>query len=295
MPKFFCGKVFQAPNADITSSQIFAQHGVYCKNIYSNESSPSIIKFGAKENQDLQDIQSYIEKLNQELIFLKREHQLNDMEIKFFKQIQVQDEYRERQSALTYLMKILGNLSLENIDTLGPGFDFLEKSNQSEAEEGLSCEIPKQTKAYEYLQTILEKIDPDPLKIQLKTVQRYLEENTGMYRAAVEATERMEKEDSIKKALIKKQIAKDQPAIDRKEKGLNDLVVENEYSLLKATLNAPTKAPEIKVKNQITKGTLIIGQQAKLKVKKTIYGVRFEEKKNSASNASQICISGYFE
>lgn len=293
--KVTCGRIFQAPNADIISSEICAQHGIYIKNVYSKGSHPCILKFGKKINRKLLDIQSAINQRAQALTLLKREPQLNDMETKFYQQIQIQDEYRERQSALTYLIKILGNLNLKNIDTLGPGFDFLEDSKANSPDGETSYGIPKKTKAYEYLQTVLDKIDPEPPKIQLKLVQRLLEENTGMYKVAVNATERMEKEFSIKGGLIKKEIDKDQSNIDRKEKELNILLLETDHLLLQETMHAPNKAPEIKVKNQISKGTLILGKDAKLKIEKTIYGVRLHEKSDPATDLPKINITGYFE
>ena len=35
-----CGGIFQAINSDIISSEIGAQHGIYCKNVYTNGSHP---------------------------------------------------------------------------------------------------------------------------------------------------------------------------------------------------------------------------------------------------------------
>ena len=90
-------------------------------------------------------------------------------------------------------------------------------------------------------------------------------------------------------------LRKNQSEIDRKEKGLQELILEKEYLLLQDTLYASNNSLEIRIKNQISKGTIILGQSAKLVMDKTIYGVRLREKKDQFSNRSGIIIEGYFE
>jgi len=70
--KIISGRVFSSPNADIVSSEICAQCGIYCKNVISNGSRPSILKFGMTTNHRLLEIESAIKKRGSILSLLKK-------------------------------------------------------------------------------------------------------------------------------------------------------------------------------------------------------------------------------
>jgi hypothetical protein len=241
------------------------------------------------------ELQKQIDEKTLALKRFKKEAAFREMEEMLYHQVQIQDEYREKQNALAYLLKIMGNLDLENLNSLGTGFDFMENSRQITPGPESAYAIPKKTKAYEYLEKIQDQIEGVASEFQIKKVQTLLEENYGMYKASVGATERMEKEFMAKTGLMKKEVAKNQPEISREEKSLQDLILEKEYLLLQDTLYASNNSQEIRIKNQISKGTVILGQSAKLVMDKTIYGVRLREKKDQFSNQARIVIEGYFE
>lgn len=290
-----CGRVFNSPNADIVSSEISARQGIFVKNVYSDGNRHCILKLNPTEDIKLTGIEMHIEEKTEILRRLKHESAFREMEKKLYLQVQIQDEYREKQTALSYLMKIMGNLDLENINSLGTGFDFIEYTRKTTSSDDISYAIPRKTKAYEYLEKIQDQIDGQTPEIQIKMIQKLLEENYGMYKAAVTTTERMEKELMIKTGLMEKEVAKNQSEIDRKEKELQALILEKEYLHLQNARFSSSLSQEIRIKNQISKGTVIIGQSAKLVMDKTIYGVRLREKKDQFSNQSRIIIEGYFE
>lgn len=289
-----CGGIFQAINSDIISSEIGAQHGIYCKNVYTNGSHPSILKFGKTSNRRLLQIQSAIEKRAKILAVLRGEPELIEIEQKLHQQISIQDKYRERQRVLSYLINFFGSFNLENIDTSESGFDFL-KNSKEDIDDEFSGAIPKETKAYDYLQEIMDKLENLPPDVQLKKVQEHMEENYGMYKSAANITEKIENEFLDKNELIKNRVASNKSKLDQKEKELNRLCFEKDYLLLQESLNATGKTPEIKIKNQLSEGTMIIGKFAKLEIEKTIYGVRINERLDPKTNLSKIDITGYFE
>lgn len=290
-----CGRVFNSPNADVVGSEIAARYGIFVKNVYPDGDRPCILKLNHQADTKLAEIQKCIDQKNLGLKILKKEASFREIEELLHHQVQVQDEYREKQNALAYLIKIMGNLDLKNLNSLGTGFDFMEKVWEINPDSETSYAIPKKTKAYDYLEKVQNQIEGLAPEFQIKKVQTLLEENYGMYKASVSATERMEKEFMIKTGLMEKEVRKNQSEIDRKEKGLQELILEKEYLLLQDTLYASNNSLEIRIKNQISKGTIILGQSAKLVMDKTIYGVRLREKKDQFSNRSGIIIEGYFE
>ncbi|MFH2058910.1 MAG: flagellar assembly protein A [Pseudomonadota bacterium] len=290
-----CGQFFQAPNADVIDSEISARHGIYANNVYSNPTRPTVLKIGHVMNTELGAVQMLIDETISQLDELRQRSHIKEMEQKFYQQIQVQDEYRERQNALAYLIKIMGNLDMDNVDTLGPGFDFMETPEEITEDGTISYGIPQKTKAYEYLQIVQDKIENDPPKIQLKRVHKLNEENLGLYKAAASATERMEKEFAIKTDLINQKIKEKQSLIDEKEKKLNELILQKHYLHLQHTMRGIGKTAEIRIKNQISQGTVVVGNNSKLIIDKTIYGVKFRETKDRLSNQFKIVIEGYFE
>lgn len=290
-----CGQFFQAPNADVIDSEISARHGIYVKNVYSNQIRPTILKIGHVMNAELGEVQMLIDEKTSQLDELRQRSHIKEMEQKLYQQIQAQDEYRERQNALAYLIKIMGNLDMDNIDTLGPGFDFMETPEEIAEDGTISYGIPQKTKAFEYLQIVQDKIEKDPPKIQLKRVHQLNEENLGLYKAAASATERLEKEFNIKTDLINQKIKEKQSDIDEKEKQLNELILQKHYLHLQDTLRAIGKPAEIRIKNKIAQGTVVVGKNSKLVIDKTIYGVRLRETKDRLSNQFKIVVEGYFE
>lgn len=290
-----CGRFFQANNADIIDCSITARYGIFAKNVYSNQDHPTILKIGHLTHEELDQLVMQIKDRQNLLDKLKQKAFLKGLEADFFKQIQVQDEYRERQMALSYLIKMMDDLQMSDVNLLGPEFNLLDSDQMTSQEDQIRYGIPQKTRAFEYLQSIQEKIDKDPPKVQVRTIQRLAEENYGLYMAAAKATDRMEKELSINTSIVKTGINKKKDQINHLESELNDLILQKEYLLLKDQMQAISHPPEIKIKNQISQGTVVIGKNSQLVIDKTIYGVRLSEEKSRRTNQFQIVIKGYYE
>ncbi|MCP4022413.1 MAG: DUF342 domain-containing protein [Desulfobacteraceae bacterium] len=290
-----CGKLFQALNADVVSSQISAFEGIFVKNVYCNGGDPCTLRIGHQVTQKILDLDQEIDQMTKELRELLQSDKMEAMDERLHHQIQVQDEFREKQNALTYLIKIMGDLDLDNVGKLGPGFDFLSLPDQEEGDGEVTYGIPKKTKAYEYLQEVLDEIDGLSPKKQLAKVQKMLELNSGMYKTAVNATERMDKESQIKTDLAQKQGQANISKVQKIEEKLATSKMEKDYLFSEHEMALLNKVPEVRVKNQISQGVVIEGNQSRLVIEKTIYGVKFFETKNPVNNKFGIVIKGYYE
>ena len=290
-----CGKYFHGTNADIVDARISARHGIFAKNVYSNEENPTVLRIGHAVTSKIDALDRQIREKTALLDELTQKFELQALEKQFYQQVQIQDEYRDRQNALAYLMKITGDLNLDNIDTLGPGFDFFTSPAPEDASGDNSYALPVKTRAYEYLEFVQDKIENDPPDIQIKRIQKFSEENYGMIKAAAAATEKMEKEFARSTEQINQAVENKKDQIDDLEKQVGELILEKEFLHLQDHLRSIAAPPEIKVKNQISKGTVVEGKNSKLVIDKTIYGVKLVEKKSRKTNQFQIEILGYFE
>ncbi len=188
-------------------------------------------------------------------------------------------------------MNTLGNIRLENLNTSRETLDFWESPVETNTPEGIS----EKTKAYAYLQEIMEEIGDLASEAQIRKLRKFSEDNYMMYRAAADLVKELENESAFKRDLIFKKIGEIESKINKKEKELNILHLEKDYLLMQESMHAPGKTPEIKIKNEICKGTVIIGKYSDMRLEKSIYGVRICEQLETGKNASKITISGYFE
>lgn len=293
--KVSCGRTFASPNADIISSEVCASTGIYCKNVLSKGSHNSVLRFGKITNYRLLDIMADIKQKQNVLTVLKKESELNEIDTRLYRQRQVQDEFRERQQVLVYLSNMFSSVDLSSIDVNDSGFDFWEKTGIKNGSNDVPEGNPEKTKAYAYLQKIMDQIENLSHKAQVKTLKKLSEENYGMYKAATEAAVKVEQEYSINKQLIEKKIDENRSDISKQEIEINKLILERDYILVRHNVFSIRKTPEIKVKNELSEGTIIEGKASKLKIDKTIYGVRIFEKIDPKTKRAKIEISGFFE
>jgi len=194
---------------------------------------------------------------------------------------------------LTYLIKIMDDVELEEFDTQKTGFDFFETKQDDDTGDNVAYGIPKKTKAYDYFQKTMDEIEKETSKAKSRIVKEMLEENINMYKAAISATERIEKEYFILAELTLNSTKNNKKQINKTENEIDRLIAQKEFFLLKDKQNSINTIPEIRVKNQLSKGTIIKGLNSSLSIDQTIYGVKLKEV--TSKDKSKIVIEGYFE
>lgn len=117
----------------------------------------------------------------------------------------------------------------------------------------------------------------------------------GMYRAAVNATQRHKNEYNAQKDFILQKIAKLKPEIIGKKQEIEDLYNKKDFLKLRETKLTPAGNPAVRVKNQVEKGIVIKGKKSAMTLDQTMYGVKFSEQQKSATDTAQITIEGFYD
>jgi len=287
-------KMLKAPNSDLISSQVFAFQDIILKNIYSKKSSPTILQIGKKPDLEGDAINQSIDEQKKVLNKLLHEDDLVKINHWFDDKIKVQNDFLEQQNILKQILELLEDKTLEKFKTLElkiraftlkPG-DQENNNNQN---------ILKTTD----LKPFIAELIKDTRKLSLKDLKIHVEETLdikfGMYRAAVNATQRHKNEYNAQKDFILKKVEKLRPEITKQEQKIDDLYKKKDFlKLSESNLSLPV-SPAIRVKNQIEKTTVIKGKKSAMALKETIYGIKLFEQQKSAAEKPQIVIEGFYD
>ncbi|MCP4116307.1 MAG: DUF342 domain-containing protein [Desulfobacteraceae bacterium] len=276
---------FHATGADVISSVILAQRGIVLKNVYSSGKGSSILRIGRHETGRVVELSQLLEHKEQQLRTLKHEDELEGMVSRLQHQVKVQEEYEERQSALGFLRSLLVEA---DIDTPAVLEDRLVNFK------GI-LGFSKGSKAHEFLDGIVERFATLPLEQKQKAVQALLDKNSGMYRAAVNASQRLEADYQAALDVVEQRMASCSKEIEALEEEIGELSIEKDFFLLEQEKGFLPFSPEIKVKNKLEQGTIVKGERTSLVIQRTMYGVKLQEVKAPGSEETTIKIQGYFE
>ncbi len=276
---------FQGTGADAISSVVIAQRGIVLKNVYSSGKSSSILRIGRHETGRLVELSQLLDHKEQSLRSLKHEEELEGMEARLEHQVKAQEEYEEQQSALGFLRSMLEKADIETpaaLDDLLINFKGI-------------LGFSRGTKAHQLLNGIVERFATFPLEQKQKAVQALLEKNSGMYRAAVNATQRLEADYHANLSVIEQRMASSGKEIKTLEEEIAELSIERDFFLMDQEKGFLPFSPEIKVKNKIEQGTIVKGERSSMVIERTMYGVKLQEVKALDSEETTFVIQGYFE
>ncbi len=276
---------FQATGADVISSVILAQRGIVLKNVYSSGNGSSILRIGRHETDRLVELTQLLDHKGQRVRTLRHEEELEGMEARLQHQIKVQEEYEERQSALGFLRSMLESADIQTPAALD---DLLINFN------GIFG-FSRESQAHLFLNGIVERFHTVPLEQKQKAVESLLDKNSGMYRAAVNASQRLEADYQASLGVIEQRMVTSGKEIETLEKEIADLSIEKDFFLMDQEKGFLPFSPEIKVKNKIEQGTIVKGERSSLVIERTMYGVKLQEVKVPDSEGTTFVIQGYFE
>ena len=268
----------------VKSSIISARNEISLRNVYSENDHPTILRIGiVEDNYELSEIESKIKERTGRLKDLKCEQELDVLEKNLYKQIQVQDGLREQQNALKFLLETLEKTDLNELQSLEKTIFMMRECPD------------KDTKAYQYLSKTVKSFATENPTDCNKHIQKLLKENQENYRIAVEAVQRLENEYSVKQDQVNEIIKKSGPELEKIEMEIENLIIEKDGILLTQEKYGPAQDAVIKVKNQISQGTVIEGPHSRMILDKTLFGVKLWEEQNTITKEWAIKIEGYYE
>lgn len=287
-------KMLKAPNSDLISSQVFAFQDILLKNIYSKKGRPTILQIGKKPDLEGDAIDQSIEEEKKKLNTLLQEDELIKIKDWFDGKIKVQNDYLEHQNILKEILSLLDDKTLEKFETLE--LKIHASTLRSDNSESLNNqEILKTTDLKQFINELIDCTKVLSLDALKNHVEEMLDIKYGMYRAAVNATQRHKNEYNAQKEFILKKVDKLRPEIIKQEQKIDDLYNKKDFLKLSEAKITSTVNPAVRVKNQIEKSCVIKGENSIIALKETIYGVKLTEQQKSAAEKPQIIIEGFYD
>ncbi len=280
-----------APKADLVSSAVLAYQDIVLKNVSDDGTRASILQTGKNPNLKAKGFDRLIKIQTTKLNQLKHQAELNELEKQLNTKLQVKEVFLKQHEMLKYLLKLLQCKDLMDIPSLG------EKLTKAEKDPNACPGLPP--KPLSEGDSFLDEFLKETFSMASTPLETHIRETAGikygMYRAAVNATQRHHHEYETKKKIIFEKVEAQISDIQQKEETLKRLRIRKDTLLLGQECSPQVVPPAIKVKNQVQKGTVIMGQKARLSIDRDIYGVKFMEKQTSPNADTVITIEGFYE
>ncbi len=283
-----------APNSDITSSKVYAFQDILLNNVYSEEGRPTILQIGKNPTLKANTTNQLIDEKKQLLKRLLHEEELEEIDGWFNGKIEVQSNYLEQQTILQELIKLFSDKSFDSFKSFEQKTDELMNRINGTTNHDYSDTLGS-TRARQFINELFNDIRNLSQEEQKSHIHEMADIKFGMYRAAVNATQRYENEHNARKEVVLKKVEALMSEIAELKQEIDDLYVKKDYLKLSEAKLIPAVSPTVRVKNQVEKGTIIKGREASLEVAQTIFGVKFSEQRKTAADAFKIVIEGFYE
>ncbi|MBA3009238.1 MAG: DUF342 domain-containing protein [Desulfobacula sp.] len=287
-------KSLKAPNADLISSAVLAFQDIFLRNVSDNGTRASILQTGKNPNLKAESLDSLIQTQTAELKKLRHQEELDELETKLNTKLAVKENYLKQHEICKYLLALTECRDLTVIPSIDQKLALVKKD--PDAFSGLPIRPSLDEKdASEFLNHLLGEIASMDSASLGAHLQEMVDVKYGMYRAAVNATRRHQHEYEAETELVHKKVASQTAQILKKEETIKKLMTRKDTLLLSQGYLTHPVPPAIKVKNLVQKGTVIMGQKARLTVEQDIHGVKFMEIQKSPAEVPAITIEGFYE
>ncbi len=263
-------QVVNASNSDVVSCTITAVGGIYVKNVMSNKSRPARLEIRHPLNDRLSKVRRQLREKREKLRALNFEKEMETINLEIDNQLNLQQEYKEK-------IRFLNSMA----ESAGSG-DFPETDGAGEA-------------VKVYLSDLLESFRGKSGEQVLDILEKEAELNRGFHRSSVKAYERLEKERKAKRRFVRRKREESADAVKELNNAIRDLLAEQDSILMKKERQPYIPDPEIKVKNRISKGTVVKGLHSSTIIENTMYGVKLTEKKSTDDGKWEMRVSGYYD
>ncbi len=283
---------FNAPKSDLVSSHILSCRDIVVNNIFSSNTAPSVLKVSRENVVEIENIDKTLAELNDALDKLLHKTELEQLSDELIKQIQVQNGYLEKQNVMLYLKGVINNPDSTESETIDQRIKTYEQNSRESEEHPIT--IAEHTKAHRFMTMILEKIDSLEFTDQARYIHELSENISGMYKAAVKATDRINKKYEARSQTVETEIEKSGQEIAKLKERIEELKSKKDQLRHEKNNAADLSAPVIRVKNQVEKQTIILGEKSKMVIDKSIYQVCLKEDRAEQGKQAKITVEGYY-
>ncbi len=288
------GKCLKAPNADLTATAVQAYEDITVKNIFNIGPRPCILQTGKVPNLKAEGIDALIRTRQEKLDQLLCTDESRELEDWLSRKLEIKEVYLNQQSYLKYVQALLQCKPLSGLPTLS---DKLLAAGKNPGKWPDLPELPvddsKLFKIFEK-EFLEETRDMDPSAIKAHA-QEQADIKYGMYRAAVNATRRYNREYETKKKILQDKIEGQKSEVEKLAAVVKKLAIRKDTFLLSQAHKTPPVPPAVRVKSKVAKGTIIKGRNALLAVDQDMFGVKFIESAKSNGDPYEIIIEGFYD
>ncbi len=277
-----------APHADLINSKVFSSGNVIVKNVLSDDKTPSIIQIAMKHTIALKKIDKAIALEQEKLNGLTYKSENDTLNKRLMEKAKVQQDYFENQNALSYLLKIMNNSECNDLESI-------KKKMEETSQDKEQTSIPKDTKAYKFLEKVMGKLAAVDPQNQNQYVQELYNNINGLFKAAVNITDRFNKKYEARCIQIDEHIEKHRDKIKEKELKIQELLSQKDYLKLIAKKENSDTQLMIKVENKMSEHTVLKGNDATLVVDKPVHGVFIRESDATEQKGAEMIVQGSFE
>ena len=155
--------------------------------------------------------------------------------------------------------------------------------------------IPEKTKAHKFLNKIVDKLASVDQKNHLKFINELHDNITGLFKAAVNVTDRFNKKYEARRKQIDEQVKKHTKKIEEIELKIKELHSQKDYIKFVSKKEGDDEQLLIKVNNELGNHTIIKGKEAQLVIDKPIHGVFIRERDETEQKKAKMLVQGSFE
>jgi len=286
-------KSLKAPNAELVATAIQAFQDIIVKDISNSGPRPCLIQIGKAPTLKADSINSLIQSKKHRLSQLQYANEARELEDWLQTKLKAKDEFLAQQEYLKYVLGVIQCKPLSGLSALSDKLMAAKKN----PEKWLLPEMPKETSTSldKFIKRILQEAETMDNAALKAHIQDTMNIKYGMYRAAVNATRRYTHEYETKKKLLHEKIISNKEAIKKMKSTIKKLTIRKDTFLMSQAYRSQPVPPTIRVKNQVSKGTVIKGRQARLTIDQDIYGVKFTETIPTNGESPDILIEGLYD
>ncbi len=288
------GKSLKAPNADLKATAVQAYEDITVKNILNEGARPCVLQTGKAPDLKAEGIDALIRTRQDKLDQLLCADESQELEDWLNQKLAIKETYLNQQSYLKYILALIQLKPLSGLPALSDKLLAARKNPDKWPElPELPVDDSKLFKIFEK-EFLEETLDMDTAAIKTHAREQ-ADIKYGMYRAAVNATRRYNREYETKKKIVQDKIAGQKSEITKLEDIIKKLAIRKDTFLLSQAHKAQPVPSAVRVKNQVAKGTVIKGRKALLTVDQDMFGVKFTEGAASNGDPLEIIIEGFYD
>ncbi|HCY84095.1 MAG TPA: hypothetical protein DHV36_03065 [Desulfobacteraceae bacterium] len=288
------GKNLKAPGADLSATAVQAYQDITVKNVLNQGPRPCILQTGKIPNLKAEGMDILIQARQDELNQLMCSDETEELSEWLRQKLEIKDVYLQQQAFLKYVVNLCKCPPLASLTSLSDKLLAAKKNPGKWPELGELPDDSSQVLTDFKKDFIDETRDMDTAALE-SHAREQADIKYGMYRAAVSATRRYHREYEEKKRQLEERIKANAPQIRKMEELIKKLNIRKDTFLLGQVHESQPIPPAIRVKNQVARGTVIKGKQARLTVDQNMFGVKFTEQPPSAGEPPEILIQGFYD